>query len=384
MANNYDINYNDDRFTDVEADKKVALNEVEKTYGDMIAQTDKHYQDQINATNDWEKKQTQLQNDQLNQTLKEINQEKEWAEKDYIKEQSGAYVDWQKQSNPYGANAEQMASAGLAGTGFSESSQVSMYNTYQNRVATAREAFTRIVADFTNQMAQARLQNSSILAEIAFESQQKRLELALQGFQYKNTLLIEQANKKSEVEDRYYARYQDVLQQINHENALAEQVRQYNESMAMEKAKLAEEQRQFNETMAFNKAKAFSSGSGGGGGTKGSGGTKGGGKVKGGSKTSSGSGKSTVNKGSTGKYNRVNLSDGEGTKTGGEKPINAKSVLKAAGGPVSGAELARLEEEGKVTAVEKNGTIYFQKSTPKVKTSFTDQMNLRIKSKFSK
>ena len=363
MATNYDINYNDDRFTDVEADKKVALNEVEKTYGDMIAQTDKHYQDQINATNDWEKKQTQLQNDQLNQTLKEINQEKEWAEKDYIKEQSGAYVDWQKQSNQYGANAEQMASAGLAGTGFSESSQVSMYNTYQNRVATAREAFTRIVADFTNQMAQARLQNSSILAEIAFESQQKRLELALQGFQYKNTLLIEQANKKSEVEDRYYARYQDVLQQINHENALAEQVRQYNES-------LAEEKRQFNETMAFNKAKASSSGSGGGGGD-----TKSGIKVKGG----------TVKKGSTGKYNRVNISDGEGKGGSAETKnddsgvkLDSKSVLALGYGPINGSTLAKLEEEGKVSATQNGNTITFKKNTPPISTSFSNFMNRKF------
>ena len=51
------------------------------------------------------------------------------------------------------------------------------------------------------------------------------------------------------VEDTYYNRYQNVLAQINQENSMAEQVRQYNE-------KMAEERRQYNETMAFQKKQA--------------------------------------------------------------------------------------------------------------------------------
>ena len=44
---NYDIDYKDSRFTEVEADKKAALNEVDVTYGNMISQSDKYYQQQI-------------------------------------------------------------------------------------------------------------------------------------------------------------------------------------------------------------------------------------------------------------------------------------------------------------------------------------------------
>jgi TolA-binding protein len=51
----------------------------------------------------------------------------------------------------------------------------------------------------------------------------------------------------------YYNRYQDVLQQINHENSMAEQIRQFNENKAMEQAKLAEQQRQFNAQLAEEK-----------------------------------------------------------------------------------------------------------------------------------
>ena len=259
---NYDINYDDSRFQAVESEKSAALNEIDKTYGDMISQSDKYYQDQIQASKDWADKQTQLQQEKTDFAIEKIEQNKAQAKKDYTKEQSGAYVDWQKQSNQYGANAEQQASMGMSDTGFSESSQVSMYNTYQNRVATARESYNLAIQNYNNSITEARLQNNSVLAEIAFEALQKQLELSLQGFQYKNTLVLAKSDKKTEVERDYYNRYQDVLNQINTENALAEEIRQYNEQMEWEKY-------QFN---YHNKLGEFASSGGGGGGGR-SGGT---------------------------------------------------------------------------------------------------------------
>lgn len=251
MATNYDINYDDERFKQVESQKQDALTEVENTYSGMISQTDKYYQDQINATKDWANTQQQLQQEQTDFTIEQIEQQKAQANKDYTKEQAGAYTDWQKQSNKYGVNAEQMASSGLANTGFSESSQVSMYNTYQNRVATARESYNQAVLNYNNSIKEAQLQNNSKLAEIAYQALQQQLELSLQGFQYKNQLIIEQANKKQEVDNTYYNRYQDVLSQMNQENALAEEVRQYNESMQFQREQLQEEIRQYEQSHAL-------------------------------------------------------------------------------------------------------------------------------------
>lgn len=254
MANNYSVNYDDKRFAEVNTDKNQALTELEQTYGGMINESDKYYQAQIDASKQWADKQSQLQQEKTDFTIEQIEQQKDKAQKDYTKEQSGAYVDWRKQSNEYGTEAEKMASAGLSDTGFSESSQVSMYNTYQNRVATAREAFIQANLNYDNAIKDARLQNNSVLAEIAYEAYIKQAELALQGFQYKNQLILEQANKKTEVENIYYNRYLDVLKQINTENALAEEVRQYNESLAQEKAKLAEQKRQFDAQMSAKKS----------------------------------------------------------------------------------------------------------------------------------
>lgn len=227
----YKIDYNDPRFTKWDAEKEQTTNEFQQMYGNMIADTDGYYQDLKDATQQWADTQSQLQQDRTDFTIEQIEQQKDQAHKDYVKEQSGAYVDWRKQSNQYGTEAEKMASAGLAGTGFSESSQVIMYNTYQNRIATARESYQNAVLNYNNAIKDAQLQNNAALAEIAYQSLQKQLELSLEGFQYKNQLVLDMADKKLEIDQMYYNRWQDTLQQINTENALAEDIRQFNENL---------------------------------------------------------------------------------------------------------------------------------------------------------
>lgn len=253
MATGYEIDYNDKRFTEVTSQKNAAVKESDKTYDNMINSSDKYFQQQTDAIKQYGDKQTQLQQQQTDFAIEKVEQQKEQAHKDYLKEQSGAYVDWQKQSGQYGVKAEEQATAGLSKSGYSESSQVAMYTAYQNRVAAAREAYGRAVLNYDNAIKEAQLQNSSVLAEIAYNTLKQSLELSLQGFQYKNQLVLSKAQAKRELEDTYYQRYQGVLNQINTENALAEQIRQFNEQ-------LAEEKRQFNESLNAS----GSSGSGGG------------------------------------------------------------------------------------------------------------------------
>ena len=378
MANNYDIDYNDQRFTQVESQKNAALSDLEKTYAGMIDKSDSYYQAQIDASQKWADRQAQLQQDKTDFAIEKIEQQKAQAQKDYTKEQSGAYVDWQKQSNAYGANAEQMAALGMAGSGYSESSQVSMYNTYQNRVATAREAYMRAVLNYDNNIKEAQLQNNSLLAEIAYNALQQQLELSLQGFQYKNQLILDKTAKKLEVDQMYYNRYQDVLQQINTENALAEQVRQFNENKAMEQKKLAEQQRQYNETLALQKAQlaeekrqydtslawqksqaaAKSSGGSSGGSSKSSSSSK---KSSGSSikKSSSSSGSSSVNKTRTSKGDNSEKVKSTNSAT---KTIDMNSVLALGYGPISASRLNELVSQGLVEQYTSGNKIKFRKS----------------------
>lgn len=308
MSTSYDIDYNDKRFQTVESDKSAALKENEKLYDGMISNSDKFYDEQIKASKDWADTQTKLQNEQTDFAIEKIEQNKKNAEKDYLDEQSGAYTDWQKQSDQFGVRAEQIADKGMQNTGYSESSQVSMWNTYQNRVMTARDVYNRAVQDFNNGITEARLQNNSALAEIRYKALQQQLELNLQGFQAKNQLLLDKANQKLQIEDSYYNRYQDVLNQINEENSLAEQIRQFNESMELER-----------EQFKWQKSN-FKSSSGGGGGSYGG----------------SSGGSSYINKSKTSQGLAADTRD---------------SILALGQGPISGSNLGGQVRDGKVTVI---------------------------------
>ena len=392
-------NYNDPRLNQVEKDKSAALTESEQIYGGMINSTDQHYDKLIDESKAWAEEQKKQQQAQTDFAIEKVEQNKAQANKEYIREQSAAFVDWQKQSNEYGVNAEKMAAGGLQRTGYSESSQVSMYTTYQNRVSTARESYNLAILNYDNAIKDAILQNSAALAQIAHDALKAQLELSLEGFQYKNQLIIEQANKKLEIEQMYHEQYQDVLAQINFENEFAEQQRQFNESMAMqqaqlneeirqfdeeikrlkakdakeheleikklelEKSKLEEEKRQFNETMAAKKTSSggSSSKSSGGSSSKSSGGSSSGSKQITQSGKSSNSGSSSVR-----------------SKTLGSSKSNIKLDAKSRarveeyfGRPLTDSELARYAASGAVDMRISGDTAYFS-----VPVHYTKQKDL--------
>lgn len=233
------VDYNDERLKNVEKEQDKAIQETTNTYNQMINDSNKYYQAQVDAVKDYEKTQTQLQKDQTQFAIDKIEQQKEQAQKDYQREQRGAYSDYQKATNQYGVNAEMQAMQGLNRAGYSESTRTNAYNTYQNRYATARESYNNAVQNYDNGIREAQLANNATLAQIAYNSLQQQLGLALEGFQYKNTLIQTRMNAVNQEKDRYNTRYQQVLSQINTENALAEQQRQYNESMAWQREQAA-------------------------------------------------------------------------------------------------------------------------------------------------
>lgn len=228
------VNYEDERFKQVNAEKDQALNKVNDTYNNMINNSDQFYNDLRNATNEWGEQQKQLQQEQTDFTIDTINQQKEWAQKDYEKEQRGAYSDYQKTTNQYGVLAENMANQGMSNTGYAETTLRGVYNTYQNRLATARDSFNRAVVNYDNNIKEAMLSNNSKLAEISYNTLKDSLTYALQGFQYKNDLIEKQLQMYNNTEDRYYSRWKDVLNQINTENELEERKREFDQQMALQ------------------------------------------------------------------------------------------------------------------------------------------------------
>ena len=109
--------------------------------------------------------------------VSQLEQRKTQLKEDHKKEQSAAYTDYQKQINPYGANAEVMADNGLTNSGYSESSKVRMYNEYQRRAAMNKSTLDAAIANFDTAIAEAKLQNSSVLAQMAFDAFEQEVAL---------------------------------------------------------------------------------------------------------------------------------------------------------------------------------------------------------------
>lgn len=224
-------------------EEDAALKENEALFGGMVSGVESNIQAQKDAVQDWADKQTELQQEQTDFAIEKIEQQKGQAKQDYTKEQSGAYVDWQKQSNQYGANAEQMAASGMTNTGYTESSQVSMYNTYQNRIATARESYNRAVLNYDNAIKDAILQNNSILAEIAYEALKTQLELSLTGLQYKNQLLLSMAESNRAISAQYQQKYKDALAVLNAEEDRKEKQREFDLNYKLDQRQVAVQER---------------------------------------------------------------------------------------------------------------------------------------------
>lgn len=232
------MNYNDERLLEVEQERDDALAKADQTYGEMIANSDKYYDSMIQQSENYQKEQTALQEEKTAHTINKIEQQKDQLHKDYLKEQSAAYVDWQKQTDPHGVQAEAMAEQGMRNTGYRESSLVSMYNAYQNRVATARESYTTAVMNYDNSIKDAMLQNSSVLAEIAHNAFVEQAQLALEAFQNKNQLIQNKFNAELSLKNYYSGEYQNVLDQINAERSFNESVRQFDAEMAYKQQQL--------------------------------------------------------------------------------------------------------------------------------------------------
>ena len=179
------------------------------------ADLENKYASNLEQQNNMLAQQSQIQREQsqanTEQAINEINQQKEYANQDFNKEARGAYQDYQKLVNPYGVQAEQMASQGLGNSGYSESSQINAYNTYQNRYATAKTSADRIQQDFNNQITQARLSGNKELAEIALNELQTKMNNLWNQLNLDTSLAQSKVSYNQWMDEFNYTKEQDAL-----------------------------------------------------------------------------------------------------------------------------------------------------------------------------
>lgn len=179
------------------------------------AELEQKYANNINQQNDLLNQQSNIQTEQskanTEQVINEIEQQRKYAQQDFNKEARGAYQDYKKLTNPYGVQAENVFSNGLGNSGYSETSKLNAFNTYQNRYATVRESTDRLMEDFNNQITQAKLSGNKELAEIALNKLQTQMDNLWNQLSFDTTLTSNKVNYDQWLKQFEYQKQQDEI-----------------------------------------------------------------------------------------------------------------------------------------------------------------------------
>ncbi len=179
------------------------------------AELEQKYANNVSQQNDLLNQSEQIQNDQINantqQTLAEIERQRGYAKQDFNKEARGAYQDYQNLVNPYGVQAENIFSNGLGNSGYSETSKLNAYNTYQNRYATARESTDRLMENFNNQMTQAQLEGNREKAQIALNKLQAQMDNLWNQLNFDSSLTQNKTSYNQWLNEFNYQKQQDEI-----------------------------------------------------------------------------------------------------------------------------------------------------------------------------
>ena len=131
-------------------------------------------------------KQQEIVNKQTQMNIDALQRQKDEVDKDATKTNKALYTEYRKASNSYGANAEQLASRGLGNSGYAETTQTNLYNTYQKNVTDTLNNARNLKSDFDFQMSQARQSGDIAMAQNALEIYNQKLQLLTQNYELRN------------------------------------------------------------------------------------------------------------------------------------------------------------------------------------------------------
>ena len=171
----------------------------------LISGQEKMIDESLNKSNQIADQQTAL-------SIQQMEREKETYDKEATKANRGYYTEYRKASNPYGVNAENLASQGLANSGYAETTQANLYNTYQKAVSETLINKSQLKAQVDNQINDALVQRDITKAQNALELYMQKMNLLTQAYEYKTN------------RDQFeYQKSQDALTQANWEKEFAYQ-----------------------------------------------------------------------------------------------------------------------------------------------------------------
>lgn len=172
---------------------------------------DRVMQQQSSLLQQQEQKGNQIVDLGLQKTQAQVDKQKTEYEQEATKAGKQLYTDYRKASNPYGATAEQLASQGLNRSGYAESTQTQLYNTYQKNATTLMVETQKLKSEADFQMNQAYLDADIQKAQNAITIYQQKAQLALQEYEMKFARDQFEWQKQQAILDRQYQASRDAI-----------------------------------------------------------------------------------------------------------------------------------------------------------------------------
>ena len=234
----------DERLSVINQQKQEAINQSNNMYEGLLSDSQNIYNQQLDYANQYEQTQNNVLDQQLAYQEGIINQQKQEAQQIKETEERKALNNYTSFVNPYGYQAEQFASQGLANSGVSETAKLGGFNTYQNRLATANKAMQDAFTEYDNAINEARLNNDVQKAQNALTKLQMQLEYAQNYYSNKSTISQNQLSNNQALDSDYYNRYQTEYNNIQAELEREEAIRQFNEQLALQQQQFEYQQQQ--------------------------------------------------------------------------------------------------------------------------------------------
>ncbi len=168
--------------------------------------------------------QQDITNKQTALNVAELERNKQEIDKDVDKTNKALYAEYRKASNPYGQNAENLASQGLGNSGYAETTQTNLFNTYQRNVTDTLNNARDLKSDFDFQISKARQTGDITLAQNALAIYNQKMQLLTQEYELRNNR-----------EQFLYQKDQDKLAQSNWEKEYALQQNQWQQTFDYQK-----------------------------------------------------------------------------------------------------------------------------------------------------
>lgn len=225
----------DERLAKIEQAKLDAINQSNNTYDQMHQDNQNLLNQQMNYAEQYEQTQNETLDKQLDFYKQNIEQQKKNAQQNYETEAKKAQNDFVAYQNPYGYNAETMASKGQLQSGLSQTAQLGGYNAYQNRLATANKAMNDAFTQYDLDMNEAIINNDVQKAQNALDKLKMILGFQENFYDSKNQIAQSQLSNNQALDESYHGRYMDMVNQINTEKQREEAIRQFEAQMAYQK-----------------------------------------------------------------------------------------------------------------------------------------------------